>query len=248
MKYTNTQILEILNKYKWYHSIPINDDISTPGTMNPQTNTLKYMQSICFQDKKVLDIGCRDAKFCFEAEKRGAKRIVGIDNCISLGARDFLIPFFNSKVELVEQSLYDLDIQEHGTFDIVIFIGVLYHLKYPFYALKKIADIMTTNSIMILETAIWNNTDNKALLYCPTIEESPYGGSSPTFFNYRGLEDNLKIFGFDNFEYMPNIKKDNDKISRLTVKCQKIELSKQNLALHNYWVGNNHTTWHKKDI
>lgn len=241
---TDSEILEEINKYKWYHKIKVTDNISTPGTMNQQHDTSKIIKNISFIDKRVLDIGCRDGKFCFESEKLGASKILGIDTCLSLGAKNFLIPFFNSKVELAEKSVYDLSPTTEGFFDIVFFIGILYHLKYPFYALKKVSDVMENNSILILETAIWHNTDNKALLWCPTLEESPYPGSSLVFFNYKGLEDNLKVFGFNDFAYMSD-KQNDDKISRLTLKCTKKPLSTKYSNLHKYWSGETHKTWIK---
>ena len=58
--------------------------------------------------KRVLDIGCRDGIYSFEAEKMGAKEVIGIDNDISKPALEFLIPYFNSKVKMFEMNLFDL--------------------------------------------------------------------------------------------------------------------------------------------
>jgi hypothetical protein len=57
--------------------------------------------------KRVLDIGCRDGLFSFEAEKMGAQEVLGIDNDLSPGATEFLIPWFQSKVRMQAVNLYD---------------------------------------------------------------------------------------------------------------------------------------------
>jgi hypothetical protein len=46
-------------------------------------------------------------------------------------ATEFLIPFFKSKVRMLQQNLQDLKAQELGLFDVILFPGVLYHLRYP---------------------------------------------------------------------------------------------------------------------
>lgn len=91
------------------------------------------INDVDFSHKKVLDIGCRDGLFSFEAERRGAKEIIGIDNDISLGAKEFLIPYFNSKMQMHELNVYDLSPEIFGKFDVILCFGVLYHLRYPFW-------------------------------------------------------------------------------------------------------------------
>lgn len=186
-----------INNYKWYHSIKINENLVTPGRDYEQIwdIILKGMIKIDFNNKKVLDIGCRDGLFSFKAEELGASEIIGIDNEISRGAVDFLIPLFNSKVKMFEINIYDIRKKDFGTFDIVLFPGVLYHLRFPFWALKKIADLLNEDGILLVETALCNVENSKSILYCPSGKESPYEPTSVSFFNIKGLIDNLKAFG-----------------------------------------------------
>jgi SAM-dependent methyltransferase len=184
---------ENINKYRWYHRIKVADGLSTnPVPEDDQQPSwdfiLDCIKNIDFKDKRVLDIGCRDGLFSFEAEKRGAKEIVAIDNDISRGAVDFLIPFFNSKVKMSELNLYELTPEKYGFFDIILFFGVLYHLRYPFWGLKKITDCLSDKGILVVESGMLNKKilENDEFLYCPT-EKSPYEPSSCTFFNEKGL-------------------------------------------------------------
>jgi SAM-dependent methyltransferase len=187
-----------LSKYNFYHIIKLDEGIFTPGYEHfvpVQQMVHKALQDIPLQGKRVLDVGCRDGLFSFEAEKMGAREVIGIDNDLSAAAVDFLIPYFGSKVKMYELNIYDLKPETFGKFDVVIFPGVLYHLKYPFWALKRIRDVMTDDGQLIIETAVLDAHNRYALLYCPSEAESPYGATSSTFFNAKGLKDALYSMG-----------------------------------------------------
>ena len=202
-KLKNSEELKKLSqKYQWYHSIEISDGIFTNSTIphfkEKWDFNLKAMDNINFENKRVLDIGCRDGLFSFEAEKRGAKEVIAIDNDISVGAVEFLIPLFDSKVKMYEMNLYDLYPDRFGMFDIVIFYGVLYHLRYPFWALKKITDCLSDNGQLLIESGmlVEEKLRDKDVLYCP-VEDSPYESTSCTFFNERGLTTTMRSLDFE---------------------------------------------------
>jgi len=194
------EIRQAISRYNFYHVIQLTDNIATPG--NPvyvpaQNLCMKYLKSMDLKGKRVLDIGCRDGIFCFAAESMGAAEVIGVDNDLSKPATEFLIPFFNSKIKMQQMNLYDLKADSFGLFDVVIFPGVLYHLRYPFWALKKIREVMKLGGHLLIETAIWEAEHNNSMLFCPIGEDSPYEGSSCSFFNEKGLVDTLKSMGFE---------------------------------------------------
>jgi len=209
MKYTIDELKSLqkeAEKYTWYHSIKLADDVHTKSAI-PHFKAkwdfmLVGMDHIDFKNKRVLDVGCRDGLFSFEAEKRGAKEIIGIDNDISLGATNFLIPLFKSKVQMYEMNLFDLNPEKFGLFDVIIFYGVLYHLRYPVWGLKKLSSCLSDNGILLIESGMLVNKEleNIDLLYCP-VEDSPYEESSCTFFNKRGLETTMRSLNFKLLNY-----------------------------------------------
>jgi SAM-dependent methyltransferase len=197
---TDAEIREALTRYKFYHIIPLTETLSTPG--NPvyvpaQELFMKHLKTLDLKGKRVLDIGCRDGLFSFAAETMGAAEVVGIDNDLSKAATEFLIPFFKSKVRMLQQNLYDLKAQELGFFHVILFPGVLYHLRYPFWGLKVLRDMMEPDGELLIETAIWRGDPNNAMLFCPIEKDSPYDPTSCTFFNEKGLVDTLKSLNFD---------------------------------------------------
>ena len=204
---TDAEIREMTSKYKFYHIIPLTETLSTPG--NPayratQELFMKHLKRLDLKGKRVLDVGCRDGLFSFAAESMGAAEVVGIDNDVSKPATEFLIPFFKSKVQMLQQNLYDLRAQELGFFDVILFPGVLYHLRYPFWGLKVLRDMMKPGADILIETPIWRGDLNNAMLFCPIGKDSPYEPTSCTFFNEKGLVDTLKSLNFDtiNVEYL----------------------------------------------
>ena len=68
----------------------------------------------------------------------------------------------NSKVEVINKSVYDLSPEELGKFDIVFFLGVLYHLRNPFLALDKISSV--TNNMLIVATHVYKDKNKVPLM------------------------------------------------------------------------------------
>ena len=117
------KLINKINKFKFYHKIKIKDNLYTngeEGLMQFQKVPLSVLRKYNLKNKKVLDIGCRGGLFSFEAEKLGAKSILGIDNDLSLGATKFLIPFFKSKVKIKKNNLYNLA-KHKKKYDLIIF-------------------------------------------------------------------------------------------------------------------------------
>ena len=196
----DAEIQEAISQYKFYHIIPLTKTLSTPG--NPtyaasQEFFMKHLKALDLTGKRVLDVGCRDGLFSFAAESMGAGEVVGIDNDLSKPATEFLIPFFKSKVRMLQQNLYDLKGQNLGLFDVILFPGVLYHLRYPFWGLKVLRDMLKPGGEILIETAIWQGDGNNAMLFCPIENDSPYDPTSCTFFNEKGLVDTLKSLNFN---------------------------------------------------
>jgi SAM-dependent methyltransferase len=188
-----------LADYNFYHIIDLGDGIFTPGSRDltkSQAPVLAAIESLDLAGKRVLDIGCRDGLYSLAAERRGAAEVIGIDNDLSRGAVELVIPHLRSKVRMHELNLYDLTPERFGKFDVVVFAGVLYHLRYPFWGLKVIKDVMQSGGTLIIETAICYGMEKHAMLYCPIGDESPYESTCCTFYNRKGMVDTLSSIGF----------------------------------------------------
>lgn len=198
-QWDDEELLRRLSGFELYHSIKLNDRVTTSGIANYhsiQQPVLDRMNDIDFKDKRVLDVGCRDGLFAIEAEQRGASDVLAFDNCLSKAAVEVLLPYLGSKIRMLELNLYNLSSQEYGKFDIILFPGVLYHLRYPFWALRILAELLNDGGVMILETGVMLNEPDLAMLFCPTGDDSPYEPTSVTFFNPKGLFETLHSLNF----------------------------------------------------
>jgi 2-polyprenyl-3-methyl-5-hydroxy-6-metoxy-1,4-benzoquinol methylase len=195
----NKILKEKIKQYNFYHRIKLEENIYTRDLENEHFSHRKIEERISkldFKNKKILDIGCRDGFFSFYAEKKGAKEIIGIDNNISKGAVELLIPYFNSRVKMYEKNLYDLEIKDFGQFDIILFFGVLYHLRDPFSAIKKCSDLLFDSGLLLIETATFENIETIPLIYIP-VKDSPLEETSCSLFNINGILITLKSLDFE---------------------------------------------------
>lgn len=155
-------------KIKWTHQIELPSGV-TPGEWAPCYEQYG-LTDLDFKGKSVLDIGCLDGLYSFYAEKRGAYRVLSIDvNDTNEGqfGKEFNTSKGNntgylyahealkSKAEYIfPYSIYDLEKKKIGTFDIVLCLGLIYHLAHPILALEKINQITKNKGHVILETEI----------------------------------------------------------------------------------------------
>jgi tRNA (mo5U34)-methyltransferase len=140
----------------WRHQIQLPDGSVTPGTQDTAAQLAVLGLPNDLTGLTVLDIGCSDGFFAFECERRGAKRVVGFDNYSSpyVGAAhgfEVARQILGSRVELIIGDLTK-DLEQLESFDLVLFLGVLYHLKDPFGGLERVASVCRGQ--VIVETAI----------------------------------------------------------------------------------------------
>ncbi|HMC69596.1 MAG TPA: class I SAM-dependent methyltransferase, partial [Mycobacteriales bacterium] len=98
--------------------------------------------------------------FSFEAERRGAARVVAMDYDCWLAAEghpskagfDLARRTLRSSVDDVTLDVMDLTPARLGTFDVVLFLGVLYHVRHPLLALERVFSV--ASDLLILETEV----------------------------------------------------------------------------------------------
>ena len=129
----------------WFQRIELGAGLVTPGWSDPRTEKLPtFGLPENLSGMRVLDIGCAEGFFSFEAERRGAKEVVAIDS-MPESIRRFNIcrAALGSKVDAYLCSVYDLSPRTFGTFDLVLFYGVFYHLRHPQLALERVLSVCT---------------------------------------------------------------------------------------------------------
>ena len=156
---------------------------------------------------RVLDIGCAEGYFSFEAERRGAREVVAIDS-FPESIRRFNIcrAALGSNATAFLANVYELSPRTFGTFDLVLFYGVFYHLRHPHLALEKIRSVCV--GTMLFQTTV---EEHPALSDEPWAKFHPKGlmsGSDETswdptvfwFFNSKCCVDMIGAVGFNDVE------------------------------------------------
>ncbi|MFA6250166.1 MAG: class I SAM-dependent methyltransferase [Candidatus Shapirobacteria bacterium] len=158
-KLADTQkiISDIAKVKSWYHQITLTPGVVTPG-VNDSAQVLKLLNipKNC-RGLKVLDLGARDGFFSFELEKRGAQ-VLAVDYVPANSTGfDVAKKYLKSKtVQYRQDNIYNITPQKYGTFDIVLFLGLLYHLPDPIRALKIVRSV-TKKSLYIETQGIENS-------------------------------------------------------------------------------------------
>jgi len=132
-------------EFYWFQKIEVLPGVFSSGWSDPAVEKLPYYGlPEDLTGKRVLDIGCAEGFFSFEAEKRGAREVIGIDSFPdSIRRFNITKAARQSNASAFLMNVYDLEPKRLGTFDVVLFYGVFYHLKHPQYALERIRSICT---------------------------------------------------------------------------------------------------------
>lgn len=147
---------------RWYHTIQLADGVVTRGVDNSPERLARIQLPDDLSGRSVLDVGAWDGFFSFEAERRGASRVVAADHYVwhglgwdtGQGKAGFELAraALQSSVEDVDLDVMNLSPDRIGSFDVVLFLGVLYHLQHPLLAMEKVASV--TKELLILETVV----------------------------------------------------------------------------------------------
>lgn len=154
---------------RWYHRIEVRPGVITPGINDSPANLHMLDLPADCSGMRVLDLGARDGFFSFELERRGAD-VVAVDSApAERTGFPIAAQLLESRVVLRQANLYNLSAADLGTFDVVLFLGLLYHLPDPLRALRIIRGLC--RSRMYLETLV---IDEAVLL--PDGSEAPLAG------------------------------------------------------------------------
>jgi len=164
----NTSVLQRrIDEISWYHEFSFPNGLRATSTTPDITEHRRLwrfiegqLNRLDFRDKTVLDIGCWDGYWSFYAERRGARRVLATDdksqNWASSAGLMLARELLDSKIEPhLDVSIYDLS--RFDKFDIILCLGIWYHLVDPFYAFAQVRHRCHRGSIVIFEGEILLN-------------------------------------------------------------------------------------------
>jgi tRNA (mo5U34)-methyltransferase len=128
---------------RWFHNMKLGGVDTAPDHFlgdYPRFKWERFAHAIPpdLTGRTVLDIGCNAGFYSIEMKRRGADRVVGIDtNEGYLAQARFAAEISGVDIELRQLSVFEVGRLEER-FDVVLFMGVLYHLRHPLLALDLI--------------------------------------------------------------------------------------------------------------
>jgi tRNA (mo5U34)-methyltransferase len=153
------EIVDRIDGLSWYHTLDLGHGVLTPGFVDHRDQLPYYGLPSSLAGKRCLDIATFDGYWAFEFERRGADEVVALDlsdkreldfpRWLARDPEGFEVAgplgtsfkvahdILDSKVKRVEKSVYNLDPDVDGMFDVVFISDVLIHLRDPQLAIER---------------------------------------------------------------------------------------------------------------
>src|SRR5256885_10466710 len=154
-RWTPRKIAQHVNKLgKWFHNMDLGGIKTAPEHAlgdYPSVKWKRFAHAIPsdLTGKSVLDIGCNAGFYSVEMKRRGASRVLGIDSSEEyLAQARFASQVSGAHIEFRKMSVYQLA-ELNERFDIVLFLGVLYHLRHPLLALDLIREYVARDLVIV---------------------------------------------------------------------------------------------------
>lgn len=129
----------------WFHNIDLAGVATAPEHFLGDYPAIKWRRfahalPVDLSGRTVLDIGCNGGFYAIEMKRRNAARVLAIDiDEDYLRQAQFAADVVGLDIEFAHMSVYDVAALNER-FDLVLFLGVLYHLRHPLLALDLIRD------------------------------------------------------------------------------------------------------------
>jgi tRNA (mo5U34)-methyltransferase len=205
---------EIAAQY-WWHSIDLGNGIVTSGRKSARRIATEFANTFGKLDltgRSVLDVGAWAGGFSVEAKRRGAARVVAVDhytwNAPEFRGREAFdlvnrVTGFGLEAVDIDLDVPQLSLAELGTFDVVLFLGVFYHLRDPIAGLREVAAL--AREVLVVETLVERRLNPRpSMIFYPGNERDDDATNwwGP---NVACMVELLRQVGFARIEITPGI-------------------------------------------
>lgn len=142
----------------WFHNIDLHGVQTAPDHFlgdypTAHWKTFEHAIPRDLQGRTVLDVGCNAGFFSLEMKRRGAERVLGIDSDERyLAQARFAGEVLGSGIEFRRMTVYEVGALGER-FDLVLFLGVLYHLRHPLLALDLLHEHVV-GDLLVFQTML----------------------------------------------------------------------------------------------
>ena len=181
-------IADLIRKATWYHGWEIVPGVHTPGwaKLEPRGHLTGMGIEPDLKGLRAIDIGTYDGPLAFALEARGADVVAADIQDPDRTGFNTAKAILGSRVTYLRSSVYDLSANDVGRFDVIVFSGVYYHLKYPIMAFEELGRLSHSATKLYVE--------GECLIdYAETLDGSPAPvpewarSDVPVCLNYPGI-------------------------------------------------------------
>jgi tRNA (mo5U34)-methyltransferase len=174
---SKSDVQAAIDRVQWYHDFDFGEGLHARSRIENVDGVRlvwqfieRQLDRIDFAGKSVLEVGAWDGYWSFYAERRGARSVLATDdasqNWASGDGLRLAKRLLRSRVEIRQDlSIYDVGALAQR-FDIILCLGVFYHLRDPFYGFTQLRHCCHPHSILACEGELaWNGVDENEVRY-----------------------------------------------------------------------------------
>lgn len=209
-------VKEFINQYpKWMYEFDLGKGIKTPIASTELAEVHKTRENLIFpvldnifKDMwgtiDCLDVACNEGYYSMLLYNKGTKKVLGIDiREKNIERANFIKNYFgfeDKRIDFKQMDLFELVSDKKSKFDLVMFLGVLYHLENPMGALRLLRRM--TKRVLVVETQLtrFNKSINSGW---GTIESSLNLPASLAIYQETDSETNL-LASSNSLSFIPN--------------------------------------------
>lgn len=206
-----TLIARMQSLQPWHYALELAPGISTPIRekvwINRHQQRVMYFWTpllqqhpAIFQGARVLDLGANAGFWTLRALAAGASHVTAVE------ARDLHIaqaqPVFGQahvsaeQVRLIQANFHDLEWNDLKSMDLVLLLGILYHVMKPFELLERVAALRP--KLIIIDTKISRSPESIFEIYHEELDDPRMAADYPLVAvpGSRAVQDMMNVLGY----------------------------------------------------
>jgi SAM-dependent methyltransferase len=156
------RLIDSPNGEYWWHSMPLPDGNRISGAHQDKDLQIRMWDALLIPSagglsgKRVLDIGANDGFFSLAAQAAGAGSVTSIDKDWNTWPRNinYASQVWQASLDVVTGDFRTIEFS--ARFDVILFLGVLYHLEDVFGAIRRLHSWLVDHGTLYVETQVTN--------------------------------------------------------------------------------------------
>jgi tRNA (mo5U34)-methyltransferase len=164
---TPDEIERRIRSYYWHYTFQFGDRLVEAQWPPGKGLRSRHYQRYChifpallsltegsLQGRTVLDIGCNCGFWSLQSRLAGAERVLGLEASEeNVDQAKFILELTGlDRLSFEQTNAYDVSGKRHGEFDVVLHLGLLYHLEHPVFALERLSEV--TREFAVVDTTV----------------------------------------------------------------------------------------------